>query len=328
MEDIKLYNLAREQIENPFIGLPCASSRLIQLLITRANPSTGIVDNLTYRDLATLLIVDHAPGRKGAGIPKIETIRSYLRTVAKCCSNDFRIITDGQKLKFQFTNMPKIYALFFDKKEVYREEESGESRKKNTIDSINKPALLGLSNTQKNEELATDGFFQKPVKNINIINKQNKLTTSEGVLNHKKPISADFSPNQETIEIALSRGLNQVLNSEELKKFVHYNLANGCQWVDFNPIFIKWLEREREYSQLKQRNNQPTQGKARSRVNEYSAYTNSYESAMAAVLQANADACPPCSPSFTDSFDENESFSVEYLVAMATANRHIRPVVY
>lgn len=122
MEEIKRYNLARELIEKFFIGLPNASSKLIQLLITRADLPTGLVENLTYRDLAILLSVDHALGRKNAGTLTIETMRSYLRTIAKNCSDDFRLFTQGQKLKYHFPGTPATCAHFYAQEKVHAED--------------------------------------------------------------------------------------------------------------------------------------------------------------------------------------------------------------
>lgn len=77
MNYLACYNKARLEIESAFNGLPHVHTTLIKSLITRADPETGIVENLSYREIAEFLAIYHAPGRRGAGIPKKETIRSY-----------------------------------------------------------------------------------------------------------------------------------------------------------------------------------------------------------------------------------------------------------
>ncbi|MBA3284990.1 MAG: hypothetical protein H0U27_08020 [Nitrosopumilus sp.] len=228
MEDIKKYNRAREAIEHSFIGLPHASCRLIQLLITKANPSNGIVENLSYRDLAILMTVDHAPGRKGAGIPKIDTIRSYLRTISKNCPDDFRLISKGHKLKCQFINMPEIYAYFCEQKEVSRDERVIAKPFESQIELSpisDADLFLGTFETEK-ESIGTQG--EKPVKKFIIINnKQTTTTQTELKRPALLPIADDFKPSQETLAIAISRGYRNAHNSRMIDDFIDKNKA----WV-------------------------------------------------------------------------------------------------
>ncbi|MCL4415407.1 MAG: Vir protein, partial [Actinobacteria bacterium] len=113
------YQQARINIENRFKGLLHAHTTLIKSLITLANPLTGIVTGITYRDIADLLTISKAPGRTESGTPQKETIRSYLRSIEKQCPEDFKVISEGQKLQFQFPKLPEIYAVFLDQSEVY-----------------------------------------------------------------------------------------------------------------------------------------------------------------------------------------------------------------
>lgn len=114
---IKNYRSATIELQSRFTGLPNAQGKLVLLLISRADPTTGLVEHLSCRDLANLLTVDRVPGSKGAGVPEIETIRSYLRTIANSFPDEFKLINQGQKIAYQFTGMPKIFAIFFTKQE-------------------------------------------------------------------------------------------------------------------------------------------------------------------------------------------------------------------
>ncbi|MBA2710140.1 MAG: Vir protein [Tatlockia sp.] len=298
MEDIKQYNRAREAIEHSFQGLPYTSSKLIQLLITRADPATGIVEDLSSRDLAILMAVDHAPGRKGAGIPKIETIRSYLRTIQKSCPNDFKLISVGQKLKVQFINMPQIYAYFCVPKEVYGVMERALITEKEDKSLIS-PDLSSESDLYFEEvditKVSAGMNGKTPVKNIYITNKLNKLTPQgDESAARKQPISPDFKPSQDSIALALSRGFTQAQDPEEIQKFISYNLENNYQWEDFNPVFLMWLERANDYLHHKQQQKQHYTQFARSRNNERSSpKDNSYEAALETVRKHNPNPISP-----------------------------------
>ena len=56
--EIAKYNNARKEIESRFAGLTPNHMNLINIMITRSDPSTGIVEGLSYRELAILLAVD------------------------------------------------------------------------------------------------------------------------------------------------------------------------------------------------------------------------------------------------------------------------------
>ena len=61
-------------------------------------------------------------------------------------------------------------------------------------------------------------------------------------INIKKPISDTFYPNPETIELARSRGLYRVTDTNEIQAFITYNKEYEILWADFNPTFLHWLE--------------------------------------------------------------------------------------
>lgn len=330
MTGIAQYNGARKEIESRFMGLPHAHTTLIKSLITLADPNTGMVENLSYRDLAMLLSIDHAPGRKGAGIPKKETIRSYLRTIADSCVDDFRLITQGQKLKCQFTTLPRIYAHFFTSEKVYTDIRDVSHTQ---YPSENTKEIYEIEWNGRGDHAVDQSIYssdKEPVKNINILtNKHNKQTQTADFKNCKQPISPDFYPTQETINLALANGLTNVLNLNEIQKFIKYNIDYNCQWADFNPIFIRWLERDMEYQQTKQQKPQP-QGHIRSSGHERSSYkNNSFEAVMARALIDNGDACSPSAISINTYETEGGTFDdAAHCMAMDTVDPYLRPIVH
>ena len=255
VKNIQNYNQARLEIESRFAGLTHAHRCLVSAMINRANPSTGVVEGLSYRDLAVLLAIDHAPGRKGAGTPQKETIRSYLRTIAETCSENFRLISQGQKLKCQFIHLPKIFAYFFGQKQEYTGElvDIDSSEPLENIEGT----VVGNSYFEAVEHSDSPiGDLQKSLaKKVLYITKQtNKLTGDvvENFKNTKQPIAPDFYPDAETIAIAMAKGFTAVTDAAELSAFIRHNELRNTQWVDFNPVYLQWLERGAEYQQRKQ----------------------------------------------------------------------------
>lgn len=322
-----MYNNVRIKIESCFIGLPHAHTTLIKSLINFANPTTGIVEGISYFELAKLLTIDPASGRTGSGIPQKETIRSYLRTIAANFPKDFRLISQGQKLKFQFITLPKIYSYFFAQENEYTDRAEYFNSHTDVEIIKEKEDFAKYQNGDKNREHPEDTQIHDVVKNINnITNKTNKLTTESE--NLKKTISPEFYPNQETINFALSKGLTNVLNPKELQKFIKYNQERNCQWADFNPLFVQWLERGAEFQKEIQLRNK-AQGNLRSSVHERPSYqTNSYDRALAEILARNSKAIAPSecykqAESIGEVFDEGE-----YPMAMDAVIQNIRSTLH
>lgn len=249
---IKQYNNARIEIESRFIGLRHAHTVMIGWLITRANPETGLVENITYADLTALLTVDTASGKKDSDAPQKQTIRSYLRTIEAKCGDDFKIVSDGQNLKITFLSLPEIYASNFESSNSYTDQYTVPYTPTPLI-NIEEKALFDRSSYT---EEYTDSYTPEPVDAINtaayagakikiknITNKQTN-TGGESFADLKQPIDRDFYPNPETIELALAKGFVKVTSELEIKRFITYNLACSTRWADFNPIFINWLERD------------------------------------------------------------------------------------
>lgn len=70
MHGIDRYNKYIIEVEKAFIGQPYASLLIIKSLITLADTSNGIVNNISYNELAKLLTINPAPGRKNSGTPQ------------------------------------------------------------------------------------------------------------------------------------------------------------------------------------------------------------------------------------------------------------------
>jgi len=286
---IEQYHLARVEIESRFFGLPHAHFTLISRLLSRANPCTGIIDNLTYNDLADLLTVTAAPGRKDSGRPTKSTVRSMLRTIEAACEKDFKIISEGQKLMIQIRALPAIYA----KHGLIEEEITDQLLAVNLPDPLDKFSKIHEAGheqipdqtTGQITEVSTALSLVKNITKTNLNKQQTNITGDVYSPIAKQLIRDDFYPSQETVLRAQSYGLSKVTDPTEIKKFINYNQKHQCRWQDFNPIFIKWLEREQAKSvrpQVTRKNHE-----------RYSPKVSSYELTMQAVLAANSNARGP-----------------------------------
>ena len=246
---INQYINIRSSIEACFIGLPHASRILANTLIAKANFSTGCVENINYRDLASFLRVDASSGRKDSGTPTKQAVRNYLCTIVAQCGEYFQISSEGQSLKVNFPTLPEIYKAYCGTPEVHTVFDT-ESNTAEPHMGIGMQVIIdGDFSTEEHTEVHTPGLVEainahvkeKPLTN-------NKQTNPEGVsfAELKQPIRRDFYPNAETIELALSHGYVNVTNPIEIKRFITYNLASSTRWADYNPVFICWLERAHE----------------------------------------------------------------------------------
>lgn len=249
MKAIAQYNQARKEIESRFLGLPHAHISMIGYLINRADPETGIVSDISYRELASMLSIDPAPGRRGAGTPHKQAIRSYLITIAEQCSENFKILSQGQNLQIQFLTLPKIYDAHFAQNKVYTDNHVLPCNEKplETPDEtvVHEACLDTVSDTEECTANASESY----IKNIYKTNNNNNKTTE------KAAIADDFMPNDETIARATSMGINFAADLDEIQAFIDHNKAAGSLWADFNPIYLRWLARSAERKQ--QPSNQP-----------------------------------------------------------------------
>lgn len=287
-----MYKKTRMEIELRFIGLSHGASSLVKSLISMADLETGLVDKITYRDLATILTVNSAPGRKDSGIPSKQTIRSYLRTIEAQCGDHFKVISEDRSLKIQFPTLPKIYETHFGSTEVYTHQ--------GTDLYTSQLIVNNEKNSENNEEKITDKYthsytdeYTAPINarvKIKPKNKTNKQQTnaSESFVDLRKPISPDFFPSAEIIEIATQKGLIKVTSELEIRRFINYNLCQGTRWADYNYVFLNWLERDiaPDSAQIS--------STARKNTHErYSTASRSFKSIIEDVRCANGDAVAP-----------------------------------
>ncbi|CAM4448917.1 MAG: hypothetical protein LEGION0403_FIIPPAGN_02257 [Legionella sp.] len=241
MQGIDCYNRYIREIEKAFIGLPHASLLIVKSLITLADSSTGLVKNITYNELAKLLTVTPMPGRKNSGTPSKQTIRNYIKSIEKECGQYFKVISEGQSLKFLFPELPKIFSKIFEIRKINTEVKPSETVAYTEQDNYSDTQ----DNTEANIELNTP---INAVKNIifNNINNNN---------NNKQSISNNFTPNAETISRAKILGYSNVEDPTEIQNFIEYNKACGAQWADFNPIYLRWLAQSQERQQQRNQMN-------------------------------------------------------------------------
>lgn len=318
---IEQYHLARLEIESRFSGLPHVHFALISRLLSRANPRTGIIDDLTYQDLCLLLAVTAAPGRKDTGVPTKSTLRSILRTIESVCGNDFKIVSEGQNLIIRITALPHIYAKY----DLIQEQISDQTEDLNQSNRLDKSSKTDekrcVQISDQITEQSTDvSVILSPVKNItktNLNKQQTNITGDVCFQVAKQLIREDFYPSTETIATALSQGLLKVTDTSEIQKFIAYNQQHQNRWQDFNPIFIKWLEREHAQT--------PTPRATRKNHERYPTKVGSYELTMQAVLAANKHARAPNESSLE--CEENLFAYRSHSMVVGSNDRHLWPVV-
>ena len=289
---IKLYNKARLELESRFHGLPHAHSLLIYSLISLSDPKTGVVDNIQYSDLVTLLSVKPLSGRSTVVDLIKQTIRSYLRTIEKFCPEHFQVTSEGQKLIIKFPTLPFIYAKCFENTDLYTGESTDLYTSKTLESTDQNPVLESQLNTDEYTEVYTDPYIvTESAKNNNIFNinkKQQQHPTHTGF-----SISDDFFPSEKTIASALAKGFSSATCPTQIKNFIDYNKARGSVWADYNPIFLKWLEQD-----LKRNTHAySSQGESHGR---YPNKQNKSKPTLQDVINANRDAVSPDGERYDD----------------------------
>lgn len=239
MNQIQSFILVRQRIEKEFYGLPHFHFSIVCTLLSYSDIYTGNVEGLSYKDLSLLLSVKSRSGRKVTTPITKQTVRNAIITIERECGDHFKVVTEGQNLKFQFPELPKLLTMILENTEVntvlYAEK---------VIDTTGVSCEFDvLDNTDLNIEVDTPNDSVKSNIIYNIKNKTNKNNFTL----RKNFISDDFYPSDELIHTAKSRGFIWVESPEEIQKFIAYNKSKQAQWADFNPIYLKWLERKSEY---------------------------------------------------------------------------------
>ena len=324
IKQVEQYNNARTEIESLFNGLPHAPVRLVNVLLTKASAETGIVENTTYFDLASLLTVDAAPGRKDSGTPQKQTIRSYLRTIENQCGDHFQVISDGQKLKIKFPTLPGIYAAHLKSTEEYTDSTTTSYTSKVLIntdenDVIDEPENIDQY-TQPYTEEYTPAINACEHTRLNIktlTNKTNKQTSTVIFSETRQPINPNFYPSAETIATALSRGHSTVTDEDQIKNFILFNQSISSRWASFEPLYLRWLECDN--------GSKKTKKQQRSDYNGRSSNTNrTVKQTMEDVYRYNSDAIAPGSTRTT----AGVCIEGEYIVAVDTDESNLRANIY
>lgn len=281
------YHKERAKIESLFIGLPDGSASLIKSLITLADPLTGIVSNISHHELAKLLTINPAPGRKESGTPTKQTIRNYIKSIERECGEYFKVISEGQKLQFLFPELPKVFNKIFENKEL----NTGVNSSNTQVNTEENGFLDDAVNTELNTEVNTPNpAVKKLFININN-NNNNNLGEMIGNKNIKQPISPDFYPSLETLTRAIASGYGNAADAHVIQEFIDKNKAWGSEFADFNPVYLCFLAKDAERKQ--QKFVAPNNLTRRINHERTSFKNNSYDAAMEQVNFNNPDACAP-----------------------------------
>lgn len=289
LDGIKKFNLMRMRFESCFSGLPHTQAIIINLLISKADPETGIASGIIYSELVSILFVAPSSGRFKSKTPTKQTIRSYLRTIEHSFSEYFQVISEGQNLKIWFPTLPGVYASYFDVEntDLYTDKSTHLNTVKTISNTESNDAFLVDKNTEEYTDLYTDSYTPEcPVKNNNIFNIKNKQQTTETT---KLSICDDFYPNAKTIELAQSRGLFSVTDKAQIRKFINYNQAKDTKWADYNPVFLNWLEQDSKHTQRAVQQKEPR----RARDECYSNKPSKSKPTLADVIYANQNSVSP-----------------------------------
>ncbi|HHX8430817.1 TPA: hypothetical protein ACVO1V_002920 [Legionella pneumophila] len=288
LQEVVRFNKARLEVERPFSGFPYGPALLIKSLINLADPATGTVYDVSYHDLAKLIEINPAPGRKESGTPSKQTIRNYIKSIERECGEYFRVISEGQTLKFLFPELPKIFSKVFESREV-----NTQDNPVNIYENIDEKVVFDDEvNIELNTEVNTPNLSVKKLFiNINNNTNNNNLGEEIGSKNLKQPISPNFYPNQKTIDRAIASGYSFATDTIIIQEFIDKNTAWGSTFADFNPIYLSFLAK---HAERKQQESVISNTQTRSKNNERaSPKVNSYDAALETVARFDQNACKP-----------------------------------
>ncbi|MDX1838096.1 hypothetical protein [Legionella taurinensis] len=324
LQAVVSFNKAKLDIERPFIGFPYGPALLIKSLINLADPTTGIVYDVSYHELAKLLEINSAPGRKESGTPSKQTIRNYIKSIEKECGEYFKVVSEGQSLKFLFPELPKIFSKIFENTEV-----NILSNSVKTLENIDENRFFDEElNTELNIEVNTSNpSVKKLFININNNTNNNNLGQTIGDKNLKQPISPNFYPSLKTIARAIASGYSFATDANIIQEFIDKNTAWGSTFADFNPIYLSFLAK---HAELKQQESVTLNTQTRSKDNERaSPKVNSYDAALEEVRRNNQSACKPSTDELfpTSKVIVTELEHASRFVALGGINQDLRPFV-
>ena len=319
---LEQYKKGIVEIERPFIGLSYAQALLAKSLITRADPATGIVNDISYQDLANLLTINPAPGRKNSGTPTKQTIRNYIKSIERACGEYFKVISEGQNLQFLFPELPKVFSKIFENREVNTLVNSSDAHENTEENRVFDNEVNLHLNTDVN---TPNSAVRKLYFNKNI-NNNNNAAGMIGNKNLKQPITPNFYPSPETIARAEASGFSFAADANIIQEFIDKNTAWGSEFADFNPVYLCFLVK---HAERKQQKSVAPNNLTRSAHERTSIKNNSFEAAMEQVKRDNPNAI---APSAKDLFPASKVIYSEpehatHLVAMDRANTNLRAAI-
>ena len=222
-------------------GLPYKSKALFLRFCTLADKN-GIVEGVRLEQLALEMLVEKAPGRKGAGIPTAENIRSAIRTIEKFKYDHFKVVTQDKKLRIYLPFIQEIY-----KNSCVLKKESAVNAVEHHVQvAYIKPDLTSsLEPQQRLQDLPEQSGVNATPININ------NTTNTTAFFSEKTLVPEDFVPNATTIAKALALGFDNVTDFIEIQKFIAWNQSKHSECYDWQATFMLWLMKSKEFSQQK-----------------------------------------------------------------------------
>ena len=253
MVNKEFFTLAFSVYKKNILGLP-SFVRLVMLEVYEyCDHSTGTISITSLENLARdNFHVDSLRGRMKEEING-DTIRNAFRSIKKAKPDHFQFSTINQKIVIHMPFMCDLYQSFLnetpeldailaaDVADATTLTQHGESVDLDPILATDVSSVLAAASLDD----AFNALADVPAKIKPKTNKTNKQNTkSESFSDLKQPIARDFYPSPKTIELALEKGFVKVTSDIEIKRFVMYNEASLSRWADYNPVFLKWLEKD------------------------------------------------------------------------------------
>jgi hypothetical protein len=255
-------------------GLPSFCRLLMLEIFEYYDQSTDIITITSLDKLARdHFQVDAERGRQKENING-DTLRNAFRTIKKFKSDYFQFTKVNQKIVIDMPFMRQLHQSFFNETQEVSAIVVTDVAEATTLAQYGAQASLPpILATDVATELAEadveDAFNAHAIKPNKIKPNNNNNAELEEFGGIKKPISDDFYPSQFAIEKALSLGFSKAAASDEIKKFILFNQANGSLWRNYDYVYIMWAQSVVERAQkAKSEAFKPKQVYSRSESNE------------------------------------------------------------
>lgn len=249
MKDFKTdaLNLIKSNLE----GLPSFCRLVVYELLEYCDYKSGIIaintlDELAHNDFR----VAFSPGRKKEVITG-DTLRNAFRTKPE----HFKFTTKNQRIIIEMPFLRELHQKYFSELSQVTAVDATETSTPTTQIAVDE--TINLDAWFIGEEAPEVAAASSRCIEDNINNKKQTTTITSQINTYecqglKSPISADFAPNSETIERALALGYLSATDRTEIQAFIDHNKATGSRFVDYNPIYLRWLAKSRERQDQKQ----------------------------------------------------------------------------